>query len=164
VPRNLNRMLTMVRNNINEHGVHLQWIPDGEPSFAYTVGLAPQEHPELIIFNVQPQMVESLLNNFAFRVRDGVQTFTAGTLVDGLIDNYSFYLMPVKDSSEHLTVSNRFYRIPGRAPIDALQVVQPGLNRLWPWEEGCDIPQPLLGDAPQDMRSLPHVALLPHEP
>lgn len=164
VARNMDRMFTMVRNNISEHGVHIQWIPDGAPGFAYTVGLASRQHPEFIVFNVQPKMVQYFLNNFAFRVRDGIQSFTGGTLIDGLVDNFSFYLTPVGDSSEHLTVSNRFYRVPGREPIAALQIVQPGLNGLWPWQEKCDIPQPLLGAVPEDVESLPHVPLAPYEP
>lgn len=162
--RNTDRMFNIVRNNIHEHGVHLQWIPDGDPSFAYTVGLAPRDHPEVIIFNVQANMASWFLNNIAFRVRDEVQTFSAGTLIDGLVPEFSFYLMPVADSTKHLTVANRFYRVPGRPPIDALQLVQPGLNGLWPWEEGCDIRQPLLGPPPNDLTATPHVPLVPHEP
>ena len=52
--------------------------------------------------------------------------------MDGLLTGFPRYLMQVDDSSEHLTVANRSYRVPGREPVPALQVVQAGLNGLWP--------------------------------
>lgn len=160
----MDKYFTTVRNNIAQYGVHIQWIFDSEPSFAYTVGMAGKNKPEFIVFNVTDELAQAVLNNLAFRVRDGVQEFEADTVVDGLLSEFPLYLMQVDDSNEHLTVSNRFYRVPGRDPIRALQVVQPGLNGLWPWEPGCNITQPLLGAQPADISAVRHVELVPHDP
>ncbi len=89
--------------------------------------------PEFIIYNAEPGMIEWWLNNFAFRVRDAVQKFSGNTVIEGLLDDYDIFLLHVDDSSEHLTLANRFYRVPGQRPVHALQICQPGLNRLWPW-------------------------------
>jgi hypothetical protein len=164
VAHRFDKHFAAVRNNVAEFGVHIQWIFDTEPSFAYTVGMAGNNNPEFIVFNVTQEMAAWLLNNLALRVRDGVQDFEPDTLVDGLLTGFSLYLMPVEDSSEHLTLSNRFYRVPGRNPVRAVQVVQPGVNGLWPWEPGCDIPQPLLGAQPADISAVRHVHLVPHDP
>lgn len=160
----LDKHFAMVRNNIAEYGTHIQWIFNADPPFAYTVGMAGKNKPEFIIFNVTDQVAMAALNNLAFRVRDRVQDFEPDTLVNGLLTGFPLYLMQVDDSSDHLTVSNRFYRVPGRNPIRALQVVQPGLNGLWPWEPGCDIAQPLLGAPPANISAVRHVDLVPHDP
>ena len=155
------KAFTAVRNNIAQFGLHIQWIVDAQPPFSYTVGMGGRSEPEFIIFNANGDLASLILHNLAGRVIDGVQRFAAGTLVDGLLNGFSLYLMQVDDSNEHLTVANRFYRMPGRPPLAALQVVQPGLNGVWPWEADCDIPQPLLGTQPADIGAVPHVALEP---
>ena len=97
---NIDKMVAAARNNIARDGVHINWIADGKPtSFAYTVGMGSLDAPEFIIFNAKPEMIQWFLNNLAFRVRDGVQRFEPGTVVEGLLQGFDVYLMEVEDSS-----------------------------------------------------------------
>lgn len=158
------RFFGLVRNNINNFGVHLQWVGDAQPPFAYSVGMLSFEHPEFIVFQTSASTSQWLLNNFAFRVRDKVQGFAAGEEVHGLLAEHSVYLLEVIDSTKHLTVTNRMYRRPGGPPVRALQVVLPDRHGCWPWEEGCELPQPLLGHAPSSPAKIQHVRLVEHDP
>lgn len=127
-----------MRDSIAAHGVALWYVFDAEPPFAYTVGMRAFDAPEMVVFSVTQQVAKWTLNNFAFRVRDGVQRFEAGQLVDGVLTDFPVYLLDVTDSSDHLTLSNQMYRTAGGSPVPALQVVVPDLSGRWPWEEGFD--------------------------
>lgn len=160
-------VFAQVRNDIARHGVNITWVEagDGEPCFAYTVGLAGRDHPELIVFGLNPDDSQWVLNNLAFRVRDGVQRFETAQLITGLAKNdIPIQLLAVVDSSTHLTMSNAMYRRPGKAPVTAMQVVSPDFDSRWPWDEHNTVAHtPLLGPVPpQD--GLSTVALAPHQP
>jgi hypothetical protein len=63
------------------------------------------------------------------------------------VANYDLQLIPVQDSSQHLTVANALYRNPGKQPIAALQVVFPDRAGRFPWQDGYGMrpeTQPLL--------------------
>lgn len=50
----------------------------GMPWWAYTIGLTrTHQHPELVIVGLPPELMQQILNNVAFMVRDGA-TFTTG--------------------------------------------------------------------------------------
>ena len=162
----MDRAFALARQNITAHGVHINWVGagGGEPSFAYTVGLAGRDHPELIVFGAGPNDSQWILNNFAFRVRDGVQRFDVPQVIEDFNDGYAAQLIEVPDSSKHLTLANRMYRKGGAPPIRALQVVFPDKDHLWPWEEGSGFANtPVLG-SPLQKQDAPTTVLLPHEP
>ena len=155
--------------NIAAHGVHLQWVAagDGDPCFAYTVGLqAFDDHPELITFGANGEDSQVILNNFVFRIRDRVQRFETPLEVRDFGSGYPVRLHPVADSTTHLTAANAMYRIGGGPPIRALQVVWPDVEQRWPWEAGSTLTAyPDLAQADFDKTaSLPQVDLVPHDP
>lgn len=121
------------------------------PDFGYTNGLSRyRDHPEFIVMGLPQLAVTEFLNTLGQRVREG-ERFDAGQLVEGLAEGYQVMLLEVspENSAKYLTMANAIYRLPGRAPIRALQVVMPDADRRWPWEVGVTdtfrAAQPLLG-------------------
>jgi len=55
----------MITEIIDRCGVMVQWVGAGvdTAAFAYTVGLAKLDHPELIIFGLSPQTSQGVLNS-----------------------------------------------------------------------------------------------------
>lgn len=139
-----------------EHGVAIQAVGAGEdePAFAYTVGLARVEHPELIIFGLSMTVAHGLLNDVGLRIARGYLTLSAGDTVHQWVRDYPVRLISVRDSWEHLTVANRLYGTPDRC-LPALQAIFPDAAHRWPWEFGSRVAgTPLLGPVPEDWREV----------
>lgn len=158
----------LARTNIAVHGVHLMWIGAGErePCFGYTVGLNAFDHPELIVFGPGQHDAAYILNNFAFRVRDEVQRFDDPQVIQDFGTGYPAALLPVENSSRHLTVSNQMYRGAGKPPVAALQVYFPDADHRWPWIDGstyATMPR-LQPDDFDYAAELPVAELVAHEP
>lgn len=125
----------------------------GEPGFCYTVGLAAQRLPELILFGLPPTVAQSLLNDLGSRMRAGTTQVAAGDTVWGLVRGYPVRLVEVTDSREHLTISNRFAG--GPSAVAALQVVFPDAQGRWPWESESGVSGlPVLGPVPAEGREV----------
>jgi hypothetical protein len=60
----------MISGIIDRYGMMVQWVGAGAdtPAFAYTVGLAKLDHPELIIFGLSPQTAQGVLNTMGLAV------------------------------------------------------------------------------------------------
>jgi hypothetical protein len=166
---NRNKVFAVVRANIAAFGVHIQGVFDNKgqkPPFYYTVGLGSIEHPELIFVGGTQDEAQWILNNLAFRARDGVQRFDGPLEIPQFSEGFPLRLTPVADSSTHLTMANAMYRGAGRAPIPALQAMVPDATRRWPWEPGSALAAtPLLADSHFDYTApLPTVELAKHDP
>jgi hypothetical protein len=118
---------------------------EGEPPFAYTVGLPRHyDHPEFVIVGVPPAAARTL-NALGDRVRDG-EVFRAGDRPEFALPGYTTELIDLDwdESHRNLPVA---WRLNG-GPVDALQLVWPdGADRL-PWDAGYSLPdkaQPLWG-------------------
>lgn len=138
-----------------EHGWMVQGVfpttdePDAAP-FAYTVGLALKQLPELIVFGLGHQTAGLILNDLAQRqIERG--PYQPGDELADVTPDYRTRLLAVRDSSEHLTMANLIAgRRSGQAPIPALQVVFPDREHRWPWEPGSQVAHiPLLGPTPE---------------
>jgi hypothetical protein len=139
---------------IEQYGMFVQGVlPDGsgdpsEPGFCYTVGLSAVDHPEFIVFSLPPEIAQTILNDLGFRILRGEVTVAAGDTIHQLVRNYPVRLVEVTDTTEHLTMANRFYSGPG-LPVRALQVVFPDDAGRWPWEaESRTAGTPLLARSP----------------
>lgn len=168
MPRPHKRLVELARSVIIVHGVYIQWVAagDDEPCFAYTAGLTKFNHPELITFGWNADNSQVILNMLSFRVRDGVQRFDEPCAIADFGNGFPVRLLPVENSSTHLTVANHMYRGAGRGPIPALQVVCPDPQRRWPWTDGSDYAaHPQLWPDDFDVEAdLPIRDLIPHEP
>ncbi len=153
-----------VRHIIATQGVAVLHDEVAGVGHAYTVGLAAREgHPELIMRGLAPgatMAAASLLNELAYRVRDGVQRFEEPCVVRGLADGLDMLLSGVPDS-RLLRTANEMYRVPGRPPVSALELHVPVPGGGWLWEvDDRFVP---LGGIP-DVAALPVVEALWHDP
>lgn len=147
-----------VADNIIQFGVHLMGVfptvddPEPGPGFIYTIGLATVDppQPELIVFGMSPRTGGHVLNDLADRVTKKGERLQPYQNYDDVIVDYPVMLIPVDDSTEHLTWANAFFGL--EEPVPALQMVWTDKAGRYPWEEGYDIDlrtQPLLGQPPQ---------------
>jgi hypothetical protein len=128
-----------VTATIRQHGWLISYIHDCEnpdaPAFAYTVGLFGLHHPELLLFDVDPDTASLVLNALGGRIRRG------GDLVPGrvvTVRGWSHRIVPeeVPNPDEIVFEANRFYQ---RA-VAVLQLTYDDRCGRFPWEPGYDSP------------------------
>lgn len=142
--------LVQMQATVDEYGLAIQGVGagDGEPMFAYTVGLARFRQPELIIFGLPMRVAQGLLNDAGLRIVAGTLNLAAGDTVHRLVADYPVRVLTVADSDEHLTVANALYG-DDDDPLPALQLVFPDAEGRFPWEPGNQVSgTPLLGPIP----------------
>lgn len=141
---------------IRRHGVSIAYIggdaecdacragvPDGasEPHsdartpFAYTVGLFGLDHPELLIFDVDPPTAASVLNDLANRVRAG-RYLTAGEVLPFPRWRRRVLVETVPNPGEIAFAANRFYKRPDEHSVPLLQLSVDDVNGRFPGEPG----------------------------
>jgi len=60
----------------------------GEPAFAYSMGLYENfHHPEIVVFSLDLEVMHRLINNAGSRIRDG-QKYGEGQKYDDLLQGY----------------------------------------------------------------------------
>ena len=100
------------------------------PPWAYTVGLTPKGHPELVVTGMSLQRATRLLNGQAAHM------LHAGLPAPGepveLIGGPVIQVVEVAEPTAHLNIAVEMFG-PG---IRALQVVHADDRRHWPWEAG----------------------------
>jgi hypothetical protein len=144
---------------IEEHGWMIQGVfpveetPENERyPFAYTVGLAARDLPELIVFGLPQDVAHTILNDLADRqCSSGDGGYGAGDVLDDVVQGgYLVLLLDVQDTTRHLTMANNFY-----GPVKALQLVFQDANHHWPWHPDYqDGYLPILGLITDEMRAL----------
>lgn len=110
--------------------------PSDEPPFAYTVGLFGLGHPELLIFDVGPEIAVAVLNELGGRVLSG------GALLEGLlveVETWDRRFIPeaVPNPEEIVFVANDFYQQPPGLSVPVLQLSYDDGAGRFPWEQGC---------------------------
>jgi hypothetical protein len=141
----------MITEIIDRCGVMVQWVGAGAdtPAFAYTVGLAKLDHPELIIFGLSPQTAQGVLNSMGLAVVAKTRRWGPGRSDEVFSGVVPAMLVEVRDSADYLFAANSMFAIPGQGPLPALQVLYPDAAGLWPWQEGSTFAdEPVLGPVP----------------
>ena len=112
---------------------------DGEPPFAYTVGLFGLHHPELVTVGLSVETAAALLNHVARRVMEG-QDLIPGALLT--FEEWQHSVVPevLPNPGEVLFTANRYYRRPDHASVPALQLTYDDVTGRFPWEEGYAAP------------------------
>lgn len=124
---------------VREHGQAVVAVPADEhgPAFAYTVGLPHTAGaPELAMLGLPIQVMHTLLNGVAARVRVGAEA-ADGTRVDGLLADGLALVLKDTEPGWHPA----FFRQTGRfhrAAVPVRQVVWPDRSGVFPWEDGFD--------------------------
>ncbi len=136
--------------NIIEHGFHIACIDtDGySPAFAYTIGLnASYQHPEIIVFGLQLNVLNAILRDMATRVKEG-ERFESHRSYTDVLEGYDVQFLEVdkQNVSDHLGFAGWYYG--GHFEFPVLQMIWPDKESNWPWEEAFNpnflYSQPLL--------------------
>jgi len=138
---------------VRTYGVYIQYIgggrcaapgcacaDDGQPPFAYTVGLFGLNHPELLTVGLSIETSAGVLNHLARRVMDG-HNLIPGALVS--FEEWPHSVVPevLPNPGEILFTANRFYQRPEEASVPALQLSYDDKAGRFPWEEGYAAPE-----------------------
>ena len=122
-----------IRHHVATTGWAVEYVLAGDdeaPSFAYTVGLYRNfGHPEIILFGLQPDVAQGVLNGCGHRVAGGV-SLPLDTEVSDVLDDYPVRFRAVNDTASyqaHVTYALWFY---DGAPFPLVQLV-------WPTKSGC---------------------------
>lgn len=141
-----------VRHDIDAYGWHVVLVPpeDPAPGWGHTIGLFERfDHPELIVFGIDLEVLGPLLNHLGEAVSRG-RRLEDGALEEGLIENrpLAFHAVAPKWKSAFLGNAAWHYR---QDDVPVLQCFWPDPGGRFPWEEGCDPTwrndQPLLHEA-----------------
>ncbi|MGM0557236.1 MAG: DUF4262 domain-containing protein [Myxococcota bacterium] len=136
-------------SNIEQHGWSISGVmgEGGLPSWAHSIGLwHSYDHPEIIIFGLEMELVESVLKIAANRVHEGAD-FEDGEANDELLENHRVEFREIDDrwKSTLMGYATGFY---DDESFPALQLFLPTNEGLFPWDD--DFPdeinhvQPLL--------------------
>ena len=145
-PGFIDEYMAEIEEKIAAHGWAVQGVggDDEDPSFAYTVGLADQGRPELVMFGLPIQIMHGLLNDLARQDLPEPGSFISE------VANLPLRLDAVvpEKAKEYLTIANRH----AQRVVEAVQVVWPDREGLFPGDDGVDQEmmdkaQPLLGSA-----------------
>jgi hypothetical protein len=126
-----------ILEDIEEHGVHIVHVPEGDkgPGFSSTVGLWHTfEQPEVIVFGMPPEVAHELLDAIADEANDA-QTFVAGSQHEGLLQHYPvrFLAVPMAVHGEYFRSARWAYE---GSEFPAVQLVWPDKQGRWPWDDG----------------------------
>ena len=138
-----------VRHDIDQHGWHLVLVPPEEPApgWAHTIGLFERfEHPELLTFGIDLQVLASLLNRLGEAVRDGGR-FVADAEPVGLLERANLVFREVAPKWHEPFLGNAAWHYQ-RDDVPTVQCFWPDPGGHFPWQAECDptwrIDQPLL--------------------
>ena len=118
------------------------------PGYTYTIGFeSSYDHPEVVIFGLQPVMARGLIEMLAVHI-DAGGVIPDGMFV-GLLDNDLPAAMLPVDMEEHAALFAGATRFHGRDDYRVCQFVWPDRNGKMPWDEGYDnrlrLAQPVIG-------------------
>lgn len=141
-----------VRNDIDQHGWHIVLIPPEEPApgWAHTIGLFERfEHPELLTFGIDLQVLAGLLNHLGAAIHRGAR-FGAGDEPVGLLERGALAFRDIRPKWQELFLGNAAWHYK-RPDVPALQCFWPDPGGHLPWQPECDAAwrgdQPLLYEA-----------------
>lgn len=128
-----------VRADIERVGWHLVLVPPDERTagWAHTIGLLERyDHPELVVFGSDFEVLGPLLNALAARVRAGAR-LEPEARVEGVLQGLPLVLRPVAARWIQPFLGNAAWHA-RRPDLPALQVFWPDPGGRFPWEPGCD--------------------------
>jgi hypothetical protein len=136
------RLTIAIRQNIKQYGWHVMTVfPHEDDSvktwFCYTVGLfAKQQHPELIVFGLQPRVAHAVFSEVRDRVIAG-QRFTNGQIVRDLVqgDFPILFLKAPNDDPDYPTSGASAYY--GHDDYPVLHLVLSDADKRFPWDPKC---------------------------
>lgn len=125
-----------IHAHIEKHGCSVTSVFDAkgeEPPFSYSIGIATTTTaPELIVIGLNKDIGHWLINEYNRRVKAG-ESFVPGTLYSGFLEGHSIQFGVVaRENRAHYMRST--YWLHGNADFDALQLIWPSVEGIWPWD------------------------------
>lgn len=113
---------------------------DEGPPFAYTIGIFGLNHPELLIFGVDPATALGVLNDLGERIRSG-ESLVPGTVVE--FDDWPHRIIPeeVPNPGEIVFGANAYHQRPPGFSVPVLQLTYDDVDGRFPWEVGAIHPE-----------------------
>lgn len=108
-------------------------------AFAYTIGLHPLGHPELVVFGVSQETASGLLNEVASRVRAG-HVLTAGEVLSFEQWPHRVTVEVVPNPEQILLMARDFWALEDDAPVRAVQLTTDDKQGRFPWDDGYSVP------------------------
>ena len=127
------------------HVLPTETDPDTVPPWAYTVGLAAHDYPELLIAGLPPEIAHAVLNDLASRVYDRAERFSPGQRIADLLAGYDAVIIEGTAAGE-LQPNAAFARY-GHDRVRLQQILWPDPDGRFPWQDGYAMDphiQPLL--------------------
>lgn len=124
--------------NVRERGCHIVGIPDGDPEFAFSIGLyLNYGHPEIIIIGLDGRDAAVIINDIRDRAAKG-HKFADGDVCDDLLvdQKVCFVEVPLEAYGDYLGTAIWFYENLPRA-FPCLQMVWPDREGRFPWDAGA---------------------------
>ncbi len=138
-----------VRHDIARHGWHLVLVPPEEsaPGWAHTIGLFEGfEHPEVLVFGIDLQVLARLLNHVGEAIRRG-RRFASGEEAPGLLEQGALAFRDLAPKWRDPFLGNAAWHYQ-RDDVPCLQCFWPDPGGHFPWQRECDAEwrgdQPLL--------------------
>jgi hypothetical protein len=116
-------------------GAHIAHVPasDDWPEYSYTAGLTTTfGHPELILFGLEPESAEALLDALIDEIDEG-RRFLVGSEHEGLLRNYPLRIHGVPSAMMETILPRALWASGGVAT--AVQLVWPDKQGRWPWQD-----------------------------
>ena len=117
------------------HSVAFTYVKYGENfiSLGYTIGLADLDLPELMIFGIPGEYVETILNGAAARLKKG--ELPIDTIINDLT-NLPVVFKEVQPSAAARYIIEANDR--AGAELNAIQLIWPDGDGIFPWQVGFD--------------------------
>jgi len=129
----------VIIRNVGEHGCHIVGIADGEPRYAFSIGLfLNYGQAELIIFGLDSIDSCNVINSIRDRAAAG-RKYVAGEVCDDLLveSRICFVEVPLRLYGDYLGTAIWFYEKSPR-PFPCLQMVWSDRDGRFPWQSGYD--------------------------
>ena len=128
---------------VRRHGWFAANIEDTTPPFMYSIGLvATLDHPDFILFGLNPDDAHAVLNSLVAEVRGGGRfggTPTVGVTTAGGELHLAFRPVHPTRHQTHLGFAMGHYRHIGRSgDLRVLQVFWPDADGRYPFDAGCE--------------------------
>jgi hypothetical protein len=127
---------------VKKNGWFAASVEDAEPPFLYTIGLmATYDHPELIIFGLQPRTAHSVLEDIVGQIGRGTSFAEEATYPGIIAGEFPVGVRRVHLSQHpvYLGYAMGYCRYIGRAgQLSAVQIFWPDDNGKLPWDANSD--------------------------
>lgn len=127
-----------VRADIAEHGWHVALVPPERetPGWAHTIGLVEGfEHPEILVFGTELQLLHRLLNQLGARIHAG-DRFGVESEHAGILEGFAIAFQPVAAKWYGAFLGNAAWHYRSE-DFPVVQCFWPDSAGRFPWQSDC---------------------------